>query len=239
MSMTSSTETTTGLHDVANYGGLVDAFGGAATVVLAIIGLSGNNTDILLSIATVVFGAALLIQSGTILSELTSMAMFAGGGAAAEEFSGGGLSMVFLAGTAGIVLGVLALIGVHVIMLTSIAIIVFGSALVFGSNSLWSVFRMKQAVSRAAGEMPSTGSHILATEIAAGSAGIQCVGGLAGIVLGILAVTGTMPGSLSLIGLLVMGATILLTGSTLSGVAQGFMRPVGASRMSWSGRAAE
>jgi len=234
MSMTSSE---TSVREVANYGGLIDAIGGVATIVLAVIALSGTRADMLLAIATIVFGAALLIQCGTILSEVTGMLFPAAGTAATEEFSGGGLSMMFLAGTAGIVLGVLGLIGVHPIVLTSIAIIAVGSELAFGSNAVWSVFRMKQSAYRSLGAL--SGSQILATEIAAGSAALQCLGGLAAIVLGILAVTGTLPVQLSLIGLLVMGATVLLTGSTLSGALQGFMHPAASSRLSWSERPAE
>lgn len=154
-----------------------------------------------------------------------------------DEFSGGSLSTVFLVGTAGIVLGVLALLGIYPLMLTAIAVIAFGSALVFGSNSVWSVHRMKRLIVRTGSQRTVAGSEILATEIAAGSAGLQCFAGLAAIVLGILAVTGTNPVALSLVGLLVMGATILLTGSTLSGVVQGFMRPV--SSTSWSESPAE
>jgi len=235
MSMTSIQ---TSARDAANYGGMVDAIGGAATVVLAIIGLSGTSADMLLAIATIVFGAALLIQSGAILSELTHMIFPAGATEPVEEFRGGGLSIVFLVGSAGIVLGVLALLGIYRIELISIAIIAFGSALVFGSNSVWSVHRMKQAAFRTGGHRAMAGSEILATEIAAGSAGLQCIAGLAGIVLGILAVTGTIPVALSLVSLLVMGATILMTGSTLSGAVQGFMRPVGSAR-SWSESPAE
>jgi hypothetical protein len=237
MSMTS---VETSAREVANYGALIDAIGGAATVVLAIIGLSGTGSDMLLAIATAVFGTALLIQSGTILSELTHMIFPAGAAEPAEEFRGGGLSIVFLVGAAGIVLGVLALVGIYTVELSAIAVIAFGSALVFGSNSVWSLHRMKQAAWRAGGKRIPTGSEILATEMAAGSAGLQCIGGLAGVVLGILAVTGTVPVALSLIGLLVMGATILLTGSTLSGAVQGFMRPAeGTGRTSWSESPAE
>ena len=43
--------------------------------------------------------------------------------------------------------------------------------------------------------------------------------------LGILAMTGTNPDVLTLVGLLVLGATVLLTGSTLSGTVMGFMEP--------------
>jgi hypothetical protein len=228
----------TNIREATNYGGLVDALGGAATVVLAIIGLAGTKADMLLAIATVVFGAALLIQSGTILSELTHMMFPPGAGTSAEEFSGGGLSTVFLVGMAGIVLGVLALLGIFPVELIAIAVIAFGGALVFGSNAVWSVHRMKRAFIRTSGTRTVAGSEILATEIAAGSAGLQCFAGLAAIVLGILAVTGNYPVALSLIGLLVMGATILLTGSTLSGVVQSFMQPVGAGS-SWSETPAE
>lgn len=230
MSMTTAE---TRMREVASYGGLVDAFGGAATVVLAIVALAGTSSDMLLAIATIVFGAALLIQSGAIVSELSAMIAPEGGAAVAENFGGGGLAIVFLAGTAGIVLGVLALIGIHPVMLASIAVIAFGSAVVFGGGSVWSVFRLKQS-----GQTVVSGAQIVATEIAAGSAGLQCVGGLAAIVLGILAVTGTLPATLSLVGLLIMGAAIVLTGSTLTGVVQGFMRP-GTARMSWSERPAE
>lgn len=230
MSMTTAE---TRMREVASYGGLVDAFGGAATVVLAIVALAGTSSDMLLAIATIVFGAALLIQSGAIVSELSAMIVPEGGAALAENFGGGGLAIVFLAGTAGIVLGVLALIGIHPVMLASIAVIAFGSAVVFGGGSVWSVFRLKQS-----GQTVVSGAQIVATEIAAGSAGLQCVGGLAAIVLGILAVTGTLPAILSLVGLLIMGAAIVLTGSTLTGVVQGFMRP-GTARMSWSERPAE
>jgi hypothetical protein len=237
MSMTS---VETGTREVTNYGGLVDALGGAATVVLAIIGLAGTRADMLLAIATVVFGAALLIQSGAILSELTHMMFPAGAAAPVEAFGGGGLSIMFLVGTAGIVLGVLALLGVYTIELTSIAVIAFGGALVFGSNSVWTVHRMKQSLIRIGGQRAVAGSEIIATEMAAGSAALQCFAGLAAIVLGILAVTGTNPVALSLIGLLVMGATLLMTGSTLSGVVQGFMRPViGARSAGWSESPAE
>jgi hypothetical protein len=238
MSMTS---TETSVHEMTNYGGLADAIGGAATVVLAIIGLAGTNSNVLLAIATIVFGAALLIQSGTILSELTHTMFPASATESIEEFSGGGLSIVFLVGVAGIVLGILALIGIYPVMLTSIAVIAFGSALVFGSNSLWSVHRMKRSASHVEGQGAMTGSEILATEVAAGSAGLQCIAGLAAIVLGILAVTGNNPAVLSLVGLLVMGSAILLTGSTLSGAVQAFMRPTssGARSGSWSRSAAE
>ena len=48
--------------------------------------------------------------------------------------------------------------------------------------------------------------------------------GLAAIVLGILAVIGVEHNVLSLAALIVLGATVILTGSALSGLVIGFMR---------------
>jgi len=69
------------------------------------------------------------------------------------------------------------------------------------------------------------GSQMFAGEMAMGSAGTQALAGLAAVILGILAVVGTYPGYLTLIALLVVGATVVLTGSALSGAALSFMRP--------------
>src|SRR6516162_7013935 len=68
MSTTFTTEPGT-MAEASAYGGFVDALGGIATIVLAIIALSATKADILLAIATIVFGAALLIQGGAMLSE--------------------------------------------------------------------------------------------------------------------------------------------------------------------------
>jgi hypothetical protein len=213
-------------QEAATYGGLVDAIGGVATIVLAIIALSGVHQPTLGAIATIVFGAALLIQGGTMLTEYTKLIFPAGAAAPAQEIvGGGGLSALFLVGAAGIVLGVLALINIVPETLTAVAVIAFGGAMVLSSNSVWHLYRAKQATERLGATRMHSGGEILAGEMASGSAAMQCLGGLAAIVLGILAVTGTNPMVLTLVGLLVLGATVLLTGSTLSGTVMGFMEP--------------
>ena len=231
MSTFSSSETT--FQEAASYGGLVDAVGGIATIILAIIALAGVHEPLLVSIATIVFGAALLIQGGTMLSEYTHAVLPGSGAASAEEFGGGGLSAVFLVGAAGIVLGILALIGIYPATLTAVAVIGFGAALVLSSNAVWCLYRMKRGSARV-----TSGSEMLASEMASGSAAMQLLAGLAAIVLGILAVTGSNPAVLTMVGLLVLGATVLLTGSTLSGAVMGFMAPTPAPRR-WSPEAAE
>lgn len=229
-----STITTYDFQEAATYGGVADAIGGVATIILAIVALSGVNQMMLAAVVTVIFGVALLIQGVTMLTEFTRLMAPPGGatsGAAAagvaEELVGGGsgLSALFLVGAAGIVLGVLALIGISPQTLTGAALIAFGSALLLSSNSVWRLYRAKQASYRAGATRTFSGAEFLAGEMASGSAVLQSLSGLAAIVLGILAITGTNPSVLILVGLLVLGATLLLTGSTLSSAVMGFMEP--------------
>src|SRR5690242_780353 len=125
--------------EMVKYGGFADAIGGIATVVLAIVGLSGGSTDMMVAIATIVFGAALLILGGTMLSEYahTIFSTTAAGTSGEFSFSGGGLAALFLVGAAGIVLGVLAVLGISPVELTAIAVIAFGGALILSSSAVW------------------------------------------------------------------------------------------------------
>lgn len=227
MSIVSSSEST--FQEAATYGGLVDAIGGVATIVLAIVALSGLGQPMLAAVATIVFGVALLIQGGTMLTEYTKL-LGPAGGATEELTGGGGISALFLVGAAGIVLGVLALIGISSATLTAAAVIAFGGALLLSSNSVWHLYRAKQARYRSGAAREISAAEFVAGEMAAGSGVLQCLSGLAAIVLGILAVTGTTPYVLTLTGLLILGATVLMTGSTLSGTVMGFMEPSAKTR---------
>lgn len=213
-------------RETAAYGGLVDAIGGIATVVIAIVGLSGVNAPMMASIATIVFGVALLIQGGTMLSEYAQIIFPAGSSTtSAEGFGGSSLSVVFLVGAAGIVLGVLSLLGIQPAVLTPVATIAFGSALVLSSNAVWQLHVLGQESLRSRGQMGAAGSDILASEMAFGSAGIQALSGLAVIVLGILTVAGAPNDlTLNLVALLALGATIVFTGGSLSATLMSFMR---------------
>jgi hypothetical protein len=212
---------------MVKYGGFADAIGGIATMVLAIVGLSGGSTNMMVAIATIVFGTALLILGGTMLSEYAHI-IFSPAGTSTNEFSfsGGGLAGLFLVGAAGIVLGVLAVLGIFPVELTAIAVIAFGGALMLSSSAVWHLHQLKRSMMMARESRDQRfGSEILAGEMASGSAGIQALAGLAAVVLGILAVVGARPGVLTLIALLVLGTTIVMTGSAMSGTVLSFMRP--------------
>jgi hypothetical protein len=205
----------------------MDAIGGIATAVLAIIGLAGWRPELLAGVATIVFGAALLIQGGTLLSEYSQV--FTPGGAlqtAAEAVGGDGLAAMFPVGIAGIVLGILALLGIASYALTAVSVIAFGAALMLSAQSVRKLYRMQAELRRVAVSGYSV-REFLAGEMAAGSAGIQFVVGLGALVLGILAVV--MAASLrsellTLVALLIVGLTNIISGSALSGIVLSFMR---------------
>ena len=228
-----------GYGETAAYGGLADAIGGVATIVLAVIGLAGVHGPMLAAIATLVFGIALLIQGGTMLSEFAAIYFPQGlkgstGGVSTDQFGGASLSILFLSGAAGVVLGVLSLLGIDSGVLSPIAVIVFGTALVLTSNSVWHLYVLGRASSRSGIESSTqmttqtqmVGREILASDMAAGSAGIQALAGLAAIVLGILAVAGHQADlTLNLVALLTLGGTVVLTGGSLSATVLSLMRP--------------
>jgi hypothetical protein len=91
---------------------------------------------------------------------------------------------------------------------------------------------LKRASMSSSGVTGGAGSEVLANEMAFGSAGLQAFAGLAAIVLGILALSGTNSVVLTLVALLALGAALILTGSTLSATVLGFMRPTGGTTRS-------
>jgi hypothetical protein len=192
-----ATETSSGL--------LAEAVGGIATIVLAILGISGLSPDYLLAIATIVFGAALVIEGTSIVADYAHI-LSQSSGAITPQIGTSGISTVFLAGFGGVILGILALLGLNPTTLISAAIIVYGSALLLSSGVTISLHALK---ARLAGDL-----RMVETPFEA--AGVKMLAGMAAIVLGILAAAGTVALKLDLVALLVLGAGILATGNGLN-----------------------
>jgi hypothetical protein len=115
-------------------GSIAEAVCGAGTVVLAIIALAGAMPGFLASIATIVLGVALIAHGGAVaarLRELTQETSPYGWDARAEL--GGGMGAELIGGAAGVVLGILALLGVGAPVLIPIAVILAGGALLLGA----------------------------------------------------------------------------------------------------------
>jgi hypothetical protein len=122
----------------------------------------------------------------------------------------------------------------HQQVLTSAATIAFGGALVVSASAVCQLLTARSVAAR----FPARGSMLsfAASGVAAGSSGIQGMAGLAVIVLGILAISGTASLTLTLVALLVAGAALVMTGSTLSGTMIGLMRSSPRERVNFAQR---
>lgn len=200
------------LAKVTSVGSTVEALGGAAGIVLAIIGLASIQPEYMLAIAAIVIGATLVAQSALTASEYSEIFAKTGGGKWIRAGFEGELGAQAMAGAAAIVLGVLAILGVHAMVLGSVAAIVLGTGFLLGSG----VSSRLNAV-----DLELSGVHEVAKKVArvasSGSIGAQVLVGLAAIILGILGIVGFNTEILVLIALLILGASALLSGAALSG----------------------
>ena len=199
-------------------GTIAEGIAGIGAIVLSIIGLAGMLSQILLEIATILVGVALFFEGGAITARFSHLLAMSKGRVDMREF-GLGMTTEFLAGIAGVVLGVLALIGIYPLVLVPIAAIVFGATLLLGSgvtarlNSLWALAAEDREVVRE-----------VTREAINASAGVQFLIGLAAIVLGILAIIGFFPLILSLAAMLVVGFSDLLSGTAIMSRITGISR---------------
>ena len=111
-------------------GALMESLGSLATLALAIAGLAGAYSPTLAAIGTIVLGAAIWIEGGGFIAG-HRLAMHADSPTAAW---GKGLAAEFVGGLGGIVLGILALLGVVPMTLLSIAMLVFGASFLFSNR---------------------------------------------------------------------------------------------------------
>jgi hypothetical protein len=115
-----------------------------------------------------------------------------------------------LSGVTGIVLGILALVGISATYLVPSALIVFGSALLL-SGAIGMRPKTWQAT-------PSGGQpQVLAYHGSAAASGMEVLIGLAAIVLGILSLIFMTSWVLPLVGFLAVGAALLMVSATFSG----------------------
>jgi hypothetical protein len=198
--------------EVLTGGSLAEATCGIGATVLAIVGLAGVYPTYLAAITAIVVGLGLLLEGSAIGARFSKLL----GEIIGPRFSmaelGGGMTAEFLAGAAGIVLGILALLGIASVAILSVAAIVFGAALLLGAGATTSLnylivehhYRAPEVARRVAGTMVS------------GTQGAQVLVGLAAIILGIVALTGVYPLTLSLVAYLAAGAAVTTSGLALS-----------------------
>lgn len=204
-------ETMTSIKVMAR-GSIVEVIGGATALVLGILGLARVLPVIMVAVATIAAGVALLFEGGSIASRYAELLDETGGGVRAAASLSSGMTSESLGGVAGIVLGVLALVGVAPIPLMGIAAIVLGGALLLGSGSTARLNML--TVHRESGD---AWQIQLAREAVAAAAGTQILVGAGSVVLGILALQGMSPQTMILVAMLSLGGSVLLSGTTLGG----------------------
>ena len=208
--------------EVAAGGATTEAFGAAAAIVLAIIGLAGVLVDPMMAVATIVLGVAVVMDAAAVgarFERIVSALAASEGARVARAEIGGGISAGTFGGIAGIVLGILALLGLAPTSLCSVALIVFGAALLFGS------VEKKRIASIRTGTYGFTeGTRRTIDEAIGASAGGDVMMGIGAVVLGILALLGLDAATLVLVGYLGVGATVLLSGSAFGARMFGILR---------------
>lgn len=202
-------------------GSIGEAVCGAAVVIMTILGLGGVGMPGMAFAATILLGAALILQSGAFVARYDELTAELRGEDEQSEISGG-VSAELIAGIAGVILGLLAVVGVAPGVLIPVAVIVFGGALLLGGG-------MTRRIAEIAGDARDRRSRSL-RQAAEASAGAELLIGLAAIVLGILALFDIAVRVLSLVALLGLGVAVLVAGGALGGQAlqaarTGRMRP--------------
>jgi hypothetical protein len=186
---------------------------GLGAMALAIIGLANIIPFVLMSVASIAVGLALAFEGGAISARYSALMDFEEGptqvGASARW---GGVTTLFLAGSAGITLGILSLLGIVPMILIPVSALIYGAALILdsGTNARLSVLEARHS-----DEFKAKESTI--KETAQATAGIQVLAGIGSIVLGILALNGVSPLVLSLVVMLSIGAANSLTGTIIGG----------------------
>jgi hypothetical protein len=173
---------------------IVRLVAGLAVVVLTVLGLAEvGPPTFLVAIAAIVFGAGLWLK--TVLATYS-----------APEGRIGGYSSesptVLLAGVAGMVLGLLALVGAPAIQLVALAVIAFGRSLLIGSYA--------DVLAATPTNADPTFARIV-RDMTTGVAALPTMAGSAAIVLGIFALCGLAPTEVTLIALLELGCFSSLT----------------------------
>jgi len=187
-----------------------------AAIVLAILGLVSVVPNLMAAIITIVIGAGILMQGAQTVGEYSRVSP---AGVPQAALSGGwaaGITLEFLAGGTGIVLGILALFS-NTAALVPAALIVFGGTLLLnGAVMTGRGSNLPQA--------ELTAADTVSAEMFAVAGGAQIMVGIAAMVLGILALIPIQNMVLTLVGLLAVGAALLVAAVPGTGAAFGAFR---------------
>jgi hypothetical protein len=186
--------------------------GGIALIVLSILALAKLDPTLLNAIAVILAGIALLIEDGQLSSKYAHAPSYTPAYGLQASTIRDAASAGILAGISGIVLGILAILGIAAATLTAVAIVVFGAAVLldFPARAHLSALRM---MNRESSEQPAKFAFATASRANASAMLV----GVALITLGVLALAGLTTSILVTVALLSLGAYLFLQNAAVVG----------------------
>ncbi len=192
-------------------GSLAEGVVGGAVIVLALIGLSDIMPAMILPIAVIAMGAAFLLEGGTVSMRFSKLLHETSKDRFQEAELGVGVTGELLGGMTGLILGILALVGLRPLVLSPVAVIAFGATLLFGSGV---TARLNALEVEGAGEFARYAK--ITKEAVTAAAGVELLLGLSAVILGIIALTGTHASTLSLVAILIVGISGFVNGAAIT-----------------------
>jgi hypothetical protein len=191
------------------------AIGGICVAGLAIAGLANAIPATLAAIATIVFGIVLALQGGALGAQYLRFFSEARSQLSMEGMAG--MGGVIAGGIAGIVLGILSLLGIVPVLLMAVSAIVFGVSLWLSGTASSRISALEPV-----GAGVSDDVRFMTHEAVWMTAGIDALVGLAAVVLGIIGVVASTSATawfaglvLTLVALLCLGCAVLVSGSAV------------------------
>ena len=200
---------------------LSESVAAIAIIVLAVLGLLNVVPEVLMAIATIVVGVAILLQGAQTVGEYSRLIAAGPGAATVSSTLSGGITLEFLSGGVGIVLGILALFA-HTPTLAPAALIVFGATLLL--NGAIVAARATEPRAPVGAPPQAQAAEAIAAQMAGVTCGAEIMIGIAGIVLGILALVPIHAAILTLVGLLAIGAALLMAAVSSDGMVTSVFR---------------
>jgi hypothetical protein len=189
-------------------GSTLETVGGFTALIVAIIGFSSLPFT-MASIATIAIGVALFSQGTAIMARWHEALRRLEGARYEKRELASGVSTEMFGGLAGLVMGMLALVGVKPLVLLPVCAIVFGTALLLGGAA------QPDLVYLAPERNPKLARMTYSAIQTSGA--VMILVGIAAVVLGILAVLHVGPIlTLTLVALMAIGVSLVFAGGALT-----------------------
>jgi len=206
---TPTTSTDQKTVELVTGGASFEAIGGAAAIVLAIIGLAGYLPFYMTAISAIAVGAGMLVHGVTVAARWRDTIERFRRERNEELAFAGGIGTETVGGACGVVLGILALANVMPGVLLPVA------AIVLGASALLAGPAQPQLAQLARDRDPRFEDAF--HDAVRATTGVDVLVGAGAIVLGILALLGIGPAmTLTMVSMLALGVGLLLAGGALA-----------------------